>query len=187
VKKACLILVVAITLVLLLPCVKAAESNAEGIEEFNNFKHFDRRENLIHILTELIPELQHLPEDPAYVKKEEMITWGYELRLPHEEPDEGYRESIRAMIRSMTESTVFTIDGVPVPHDKWHYSDAYFFKAYDHDGDGPGDGDGDGIGDLGPSYLWAFRCSAKLTTGTHIWTYVDPYMGRSDSGTVVVS
>lgn len=186
-KKSCLIFVVAITLLLLLPCVRAAESNAEGIEEFNNFKHFDRRENLIHMLTELIPELQHLPEDPAYVKKGQMIRWGFEYRYPREEPDEEYRESIRTQIKSMTESTVFTIDGVPVAHDNWHYTDAYFFKAYDHDGDGPGDGDGDGIGDLAPSYFIAFRCSAHLTAGTHTWAYRNVYMGHSDSGTVVVS
>jgi len=145
---------------------------AGGIEEFNNFKHFDRKENIIHIFI----------EDFATVKECQLVRWGYEWYGLTE-------EDIMNTIESIIPTTVFMIDGVDV--DGWYFTEVYFFKSYDHDGDGPGDGDGDGWGDIGPNYYWtAFRYSTILSVGEHTWYYeaINPETSGLliDSGTVIV-
>lgn len=161
---------------------KNPHKRAMGIEEFNYFKHFDRKENLIHIVTETIPELQHLPEDPATVKEGQLVRWGYEWLF------KCCLEYARDFIEQISSSTVFMIDGDAV--DGWYYTNVYFFESYDHDGDGPGDGDGDGIGDVEPGYLSAFRYSTVLSVGEHTWYYeaIRPDIDELifDSGTVYV-
>jgi hypothetical protein len=162
-------------------------NRANGIEEFNYFKHFDRKENLIHIFSEQIFG-DWLPEDPATVKEGQLVRWGYEWFSSSEEPNETKEKILRDFIEEISATTVFMIDGVEV--NGWNYSDVYFFESWDHDGDGPGDGDGDGIGDVGPGYLSAFRYSTILTVGEHIWYYeaIIPDTNKliSDSGIVYV-
>jgi len=183
-KKLMLFLPIALMLLLACPLVQAAKKNrrAGGIEEFNNFKHFDRKENLIHIFSEIIFG-PHLPEDPAIVKRGQIIRWGFENYEPSPEVNEEFEEEIRAYIENtLSPSTIFMIDEVAVVG--WHYTDVYFFESYDHDGDGPGDGDDDGIGDVDPGYLSAFRYSTHLSVGEHTWSY-ESSLG-TDSGTVNV-
>jgi len=156
---------------------------AKGIEEYNYFKHFDRRENLIHLWTEWIPELQHLPEDPAIVKEGQLIRFGYEYGTWTEEQ---YEEG-KAFIEYLNATMVFKIDGVAV--DGWYWTDLYYFERWDHDGDGPGDGDGDGIGDGDPGYLSAFRYNSRLSVGEHTWYIEEPEPDGYvwiDTGTIIV-
>ncbi|MBO3803149.1 MAG: hypothetical protein JTT11_04650 [Candidatus Brockarchaeota archaeon] len=129
----------------------------------DEFQEFDRKGNLIHVFSEDVFGTRG--ERDAVVLEGEAVTWGWEWF-------DASKERVEDILDGSTVS--LEVDGVQIVPEggKGCWSEILFFPGgVDHDGDGLGDGDGDGIGDIPGGFVAAFRFTAVLGRGVHVWEF----------------
>ncbi|MGQ9514150.1 MAG: hypothetical protein ACUVTL_03765 [Thermoproteota archaeon] len=166
-------------LLILMASIILVSTTTSNKDEFETFKEFDTKENLIHIFAGEIFGLDS--EREAVVEEGESITWGWEWF-------DVKKENIEDILEGST--TSLKVDGIEVlSGDCW--SEIRFFPdGFDHDGDGFGDGDADGIGDIPQGFAVAFRFTKVLNQGLHRWIFYftdrTGLVRLSDSGIIIV-